>query len=403
MGSVVLSQGYGWMFVATDEDQIPASGRGKPPCGNAAPLGRPSGCTTEGKMFDPMEGVDVSCRVDWLRFTGGPECLEKVKRFLETATASRGETQRGFSFFRSSTLYKGGAVLCTDHYGAEGPTGRCQVELSGSVLGAMDAEEVQRWSDTFVEFGMRATRSDVAVDLRGPAGSFVSQILDRLEAAAKRGELVGARKWEPVIKYDSQGVCERQVRFGVRGSDGSGRFLRVYDKGLETGEAAEGEWVRFEVEFSDDCAKSVVHALLAAWHHWDSRGAVEETIRDVVFGSIDYREVTGTKRLSKRPRCGWWQEFTDAVGSARIRIKARRVAATAVGMGRWVGNINRSLTAIALGMGITVAEVLTFFGGNVTVTSKMVAKSMEAPVQHLAAAYRGEEWAAGPLVERLNV
>ena len=145
------------------------------------------------------------------------------------------------------------------------------------------------------------------------------------------------------------------VTLGMRGKDGSGRYVRVYDKGLESEEAAIGTWERWETEFSKTVAEKVGAELVAS-DNW------RETCLSLALGAVEFREATGARLLKRRPLATWWAELLDNVNP--VTIKATRIKTNLTRYGGWIRKaVVPNLATMAHESGQTLAEVVAFFTG----------------------------------------
>ena len=88
-------------------------------------------------------------------------------------------------------------------------------------------------------WGFSATRINLHVDCKyGRDRSFVDHIID----SCHKGELCRAKTRKPYPEYRGQTLVGYGVDIGKRGDAGSGRYIRAYDKGLQTGEKNRGHW-----------------------------------------------------------------------------------------------------------------------------------------------------------------
>lgn len=89
----------------------------------------------------------------------------------------------------------------------------------------------------------RVTRLDVAIDFYGGVESLLSDV----QESCKNGNLCRVKSWSPVVTYSYDEVKTGETVY--LGSRKSERFVRVYDKGLETKTLSPGCWVRWEAVF----------------------------------------------------------------------------------------------------------------------------------------------------------
>lgn len=295
-----------------------------------------------------IEGKEV--RVDWLRFSGPRSRLEAI---VDLLCQYFGEWQYGRgAMFLARSMRWGVAALYFDE-GLEAAD-HCVIDLPGSALALLDRDEVITLAGELAALSCRPTRVDVAVDFEGDQ----IQLVQTVDAACRGGELCGARRFEYRERFGSgQRRSLHMVTIGARGNLGSGRYVRVYDKGLETGTADEGRWVRWECEFSDDCAREVVSALVAS-SDWRTE-AMERAL-----GAVDFREANGSVALARRPRSAWWRAVIE--GLSVVRTTAKRLKSTLIGYTRWLGrSVWPSLTAFAENLGCSVEQLVSELVGPV--------------------------------------
>ena len=109
-----------------------------------------------------------------------------------------------------------------------------------------DATKLQLMHD-LEALGVKCTRIDLAAD------DFTRKrlVMDVIHQAATAGHVVGFRCYDPrrPLKNMQTGqLAGDTAYFGKRGNHGSGRYVRFYDKGLESN--GEVDSIRYEVELS---------------------------------------------------------------------------------------------------------------------------------------------------------
>jgi hypothetical protein len=209
--------------------------------------------------------------------------------------------------------------------------------------------------------GFKCTRFDAFVDFVGQD----VQLVDRWLGALNENErqLCLSKSWGVDERHGRHGPTGRMVTVGKRGDGGSGRYGRIYDKGLETKLMPVGEWERFEVEFSGDCAQQVLMS-------WLESGEPEQVLAETIMGSFDLRQVNGRRELSLRDRLAWWADLVRRVCTASVLVRAKPVAATLAGTVGWlrtavVGRVRE--LGVLMGTGMDVAALLTALGESLPV------------------------------------
>ena len=264
--------------------------------------------------------------IDGVRVVFPLGCLDAVRSTLCQVFGPPCPRRSGTKGYHYGESFDCGAVLSWGPVTDTPHAGVC-VEFKGRAASVLGQDGLARLAANLHDLGAVCRRIDVRADFRAADG-LNPGVIDAVQAACDRGELRGARKWRPAAFFDGVTLEGKGVYVGVRGRNGSGRYLRVYDKGLETGEAPVGEWERWEVEFSADPAGLVWDAWIAGierafedregdWGQVPS--AVAADLAERAFGTVDFR-VPGD-RLSRSERCGWWATFLAAMEPVASRCK----------------------------------------------------------------------------------
>ncbi|HZZ43072.1 MAG TPA: replication initiation factor domain-containing protein [Tepidisphaeraceae bacterium] len=180
----------------------------------------------------------------------------------------------------------------------------------------------------FREFKPHATRVDVGWnDMIGLID------LDEVEEAATSSEVSGFKSYGGrMTPLKSMSTGEKKgdmITFGARGSDGGGKYMRIYDKTLEskgkivakdqTGE--EFNVIRMEVEFGDHWAQMAFRRLAKCR---DVR-EFAQTMANLLTSSVDFLEKKGKDRhKNRRDRLDWWQAVRDRLNNEDIEISCPR-------------------------------------------------------------------------------
>jgi hypothetical protein len=117
------------------------------------------------------------------------------------------------------------------------------------------------------------------------------------------------------------GLVRDEVQFGTRGSEGAGKYLRFYDKALES--KGEINVCRWEVEFSDQYARELFRRLVATYGpHWTEEKTAR-AIGSAIGGAIDFRINLhdGNPHVDRHERYPFWQQIVDRLGCVPMKIK----------------------------------------------------------------------------------
>lgn len=320
------------------------------------------------------QGLKVGVRLHWLRVMGDESQREAASGLL-TEAFGQAEEVSGGKHYKRYFRFEAGAMLRCDPRGRSGQR-HCQIDLPGAVLDAMTS--AAQWSLIAalrsVGFG-RAKRVDLAADFKNAGGV---GLVDSVLGSCEGGELCRAKRYGFSSETCSDGErVGRMVTLGRRGSKaGSGRYGRVYDKGLETGECGAGQWERFEVELSGAVAEAALYLIeesevpvgerrfMEAWDGVSQVQGRERQMLEVILGSFDFRERNGQKSMRRRGRVSWWRSFVSGVAVVRL-VKAVRVRAGLEARARWLRrSVLPDLVEMARRTGEGVEEVIRNFVGS---------------------------------------
>lgn len=266
-----------------------------------------------------------SITVHWLRVVH-PEHERLRLRAILVERFGEPDRVRGRWFYEHGEQFTNGALLLWGTT-VKGKDGTCCVDVNGSALDSMEAIEKHQLC-VLLSLGGRVTRVDLAADAMHSEGV---GLIESIIASCKAGELCQAKRWEPVIAYESSNVVAYGVNIGRRGRDGSGRYVRAYDKGLETREQTIGRWERYEVEFTDDAASEVAVDVFGGASDWEWRAW------NRLNGAVSFREFDpdrNDRHLNRRELVDWWAEWIE--GSVPEPTVPKRVPTTLERYSKWL-------------------------------------------------------------------
>ena len=213
--------------------------------------------------------------------------------------------------------------------------GGMTIEMPGGAVESLDIEVFHSFMKGLVRWGFKCGRLDAFFDdferLIAPRELYPTVYEVGLYGQELRREFTGFLTLAPEQKAGgrrpkalgaNRGLTSDVLRFGKRGSDGSGKSLRVYDKRLET----EGgrNCIRWELELckhrSQKAYEALLHTTLAEW---------PKIIGMMIGGCIDFRHrpvdeagnllKAGDKNWSRLERFDWWQRIIDKLGELPIQ------------------------------------------------------------------------------------
>ncbi|MEO1716947.1 MAG: replication initiation factor domain-containing protein [Planctomycetota bacterium] len=280
--------------------------------------------------------------------TGPRHLLPKIMDLLANYFGELTEGSVGGKYRRayrigdaSGVMYDGGPKNLRD---------RLKVQLTGAILGEMEPQAIRQLCHELYFMGMKVTRLDVAIDLY-KFSDLIKSVLDAIE----RGELVHAQKHKLVDESLKQVPCGSGVFIGSRGPKGSGRYVRVYDKGLESRSAPPREWVRWEAEFAFTVGDDVMRDWLLSADY----PAAAKFLLARCWGAIDFRQ-PASRQLSRRARSSWFESLVNSVEP--VLIRKLRVRSTLEGQKAWIRSILPKLELSSRELGLSLVQLLDHLG-----------------------------------------
>ena len=260
----------------------------------------------------------------------------------------------------------GGFRVCGGGVFYDGDKDYVLVDVNGGMCGLLTPADRVRLLSRLLALGGRATRLDIALDYKeGTAGDVISRVIESCAA----GELTGARFNKTVASKSGREDAGRTVYLGKRGSAGSGRMVRVYDKGAESNDAPVGEWTRWEAVLSGQIAASTAVVVACA-------ADPDVVMLEIALGCMDFREVKpGETALSRRPRVAWFAEFIRGVTPEKV--VARPVSSSVDGYCRWMKRcVVPQLRRYADAVGVSLPDFLERVGGTDVATADILGEEV---------------------------
>jgi|GEM_PF-6482248 len=279
----------------------------------------------------PLSQLHGELGIDWLSGSFPSEYVDAVSLLLVRHFGTAEILDYGFYGYDKSYVYHPFEARLfydsSDVRAIQRHNNRAVIQLPGSALSSISSHDLRDLiADLVLNYSFRCTRIDICFD------DFDRVITPRqLAAVCEADNFTGYRVWEHKAPRKRGGVwLGDSVNFGLRGQSGSGKYLRVYDKDLQSD--GEINSVRWEVEFSKEKAL-LVCSRLAFSESYDGWCAL---LGSLLGGSIDFvdRADKAEKNLPRLSRLDFWERIVNALGSFRIR--SERPVKTVEGVDAWV-------------------------------------------------------------------
>ncbi len=252
----------------------------------------------------------------WLRISIRRRDLSRLLTFLECYFGKSSQDGRGLWSYDTRYFWSNGASLNYDsdfERAEQWHGGKCTLEIPGQALDTIGKADLYLFLLSMKQFSPTCTRIDIFFDdykrLIEP---------ESLHQIAKNNDFSGFRNSQ--IKQGRKGIelIHDEVDFGKRGQNGSGKYLRIYDKFLES--KGEKNCIRFEVEFTKKRAQLVFDKL--------SESADNDVFATLcgalVGGSIRFIQRNGDKNIGRLKIYEFWQEILGLLGKVEIRVPTKK-------------------------------------------------------------------------------
>ena len=249
--------------------------------------------------------------IHWLRISMSRTHLPELKEYCSEYFGESFEDGYGLWSYAARCAWTNGATLnydLTDDWAARWHNGKVTLDITGQACD--EVEDWHRFISGFSKFQPRCTRCDVFFD------DYQRTVkLSQVRKIAKRGDYTRFRNYQFKQGFKNGNRLDRdEVSFGNRGSRGSGKYLRVYDKALES--KGEQDCIRWEVEFTEKYAHKAFEKLCQA----ETSEAFATLCGSLVAGCIEFVHRTNDNHISRLKVYKFWQFFKDTLGVLVLRI-----------------------------------------------------------------------------------
>ena len=251
----------------------------------------------------------------WLRISITRQYLPAIRTYLEFYFGESAQDAYGLWSYDSRFHWPNGASInydCAVERADSVHNGKFTVEIPGQALDGIAETDLSLFILGLHRFNPTCTRCDVFFD------DYNRTIIPSAMHDMVRGhDYSGFRKGQIKQLYDSGRLIQDEADFGKRGPNGSGQYLRIYDKVLES--KGKKNCIRYEVEFTKERAHKVFDKLSQV----TSVDAFATLLGALVGGSVKFVHRNGDKNISRLKVYDFWQEILELLGSVVIRIPTK--------------------------------------------------------------------------------
>lgn len=259
----------------------------------------------------------------WLRISFNQKDLKQIKSWINNFFGESDSDGYGLWSYDSRFIWPSGASLSYDSDKERCQTvhrGRFTFELPGRACDELTAPDMLLLIEGFERFGGLCTRIDIFFDDydRLVEPSDLHEVIDRYDYSGFKM----AHKKQTLKCGD---LAHDEVMFGRRGQNGSGKYLRVYDKDLESD--GEKNCVRWEVEFSQRKSQEVFTVLAGVSGDLEAFATICGAL---IGGCINFVHRNGDRNIGRLDVYEFWELITESLGKLSIRIEKKKNTLTGV-------------------------------------------------------------------------
>lgn len=252
----------------------------------------------------------------WLRISTPRQYLQRLRSYCDIYFDESVENDRGYNSYDLRYYWPNGVSLSFDSSCEKSDSihnGVVSLDIPGMVLDSMEPESLRMFFFGLRKFDPKATRLDIYFDdyerLITPS---------KLQKLIEKNDFSGFRKGGNIQIHKSGCLIHDEVNFGARGKTGSGKYMRAYDKNLESDGSKNA--IRYEIEFTKEHAAKAFDLL----SQMGSNESFTQLLGELVVGAITFVKRTGEKNIGRLKRYRFWERITKRLGSVVIRVPIKR-------------------------------------------------------------------------------
>jgi len=262
--------------------------------------------------------------IDWIAGTTkeskSTELMAELGQFF---TDEFVDQERGVGFYQESYKSTLGILVGLKPRGTDRDDS--YFSIPGSVVGAIAHERIHELVKLLIyKYDFHFSRMDLKLD------DYSKTITPELAYTAYQdGNVAGFKTHHWHSSGSELKGIGRSLCLGRAGNKGSGKYLVIYDKSIES--KGEIDATRMELRLSGDIVKSAATLFSAI-----PAGEIAKYIFDIITSSVDFVVRDASERLDRAVRLDWWAVIAD--GRERIKLTGIHIKSTLDSAKRWVHN-----------------------------------------------------------------
>jgi len=253
----------------------------------------------------------------WFRTSLRRQYLQAVRSYCSIFFGDSVGSSRGYNSFDIQYVWSNGVTFNYDltvEKSNEQHGGYVSLDIPGHVLDGMSDVDLRSFLFGLRKYEPKVTRFDIFYDdyQRLVTPSKIHNII-------KKGDFSRFRKSQITQVFKEGELVYNEVNFGNRGSNGSGKYMRIYDKAMESNNRQ--DCIRYEVELSGKRAQ-MAYDLLTQMGSVESMASL---YAELVVGAICFVHRTGDRNIGRLKVYRFWERIKKNLSSVVLRIPVKHI------------------------------------------------------------------------------
>lgn len=259
--------------------------------------------------------------IHWLRISIPHKYLKQVRLYCDRYFGESSQDGRGLWAYDTRYTWSNGAALYFDddpERAEQVHGGRATLELCGRVLDGIAQDRLHCFVIGFQPYAPNCTRCDVFFDdYRRTIEPDALKTIAKKKNFSRFNKFQIKQHYEPIPGKNATKLVHDEIDFGSRGENGCGKYLRVYDKTLESD--GKKDCVRWEIEFSKERSHKVFEKLCQV----TSIESFAALCGSLIAGAIVFVHRSSEKNIGRLVIYNFWRQIKKLLGCVVIRIEKK--------------------------------------------------------------------------------
>lgn len=263
--------------------------------------------------------------VHWLNNSFDYKDLEKIKAWVSNFWGDCDEDGVRIDGYDRRFTWGSGVSLCFDpdpERRQKIHRGRMTFIVPGGACDGLTAPDLLLLMEGCQELGGTCSRIDIFWDdyNRTVTPKDLWDVIDKRDYSIF--QVASKNQTRNRTRKQNDGLICDEVSFGRRGNKGSGSYLRIYDKNLESN--GECNCIRWELELSQAKAREVFTMLSGVCGDLECFAIICGALIGGCVNFVHRTQRIGDKNISRLLPYEWWERITELLGKMSVRVAKKQ-------------------------------------------------------------------------------